>query len=365
MIQTLENILTTQIQGNLVQDYIIAILLMLVIFASLAFLSHLFKKILRRIDKRNPEKQLFPLKILEAFTWPLFLVIGLSIASITLDRTDIISKIVDYTLTIFITIYITRIINKIINYIAHKIIKRNEEKEEKEEVKDPTLIELYAKLLTILTWVIAIVLLLTFFDVNLTTIFAGLGVASIAIAFALQNVLSDVFASVSIYFDRPFSRGDFIVIGTDMGTVEKIGIKSTRIKTLSGEELVMSNRELTESRVRNFKHMQKRRVSLNVGVQYDTPLEKLQKIPKILEKIITKIEDAEISRAHFKSFQDSSMEFEAIYFIKNKEYKLYMDIQQKVNLELVKAFRKENIDFAFPTRTLHVFDEKKKKTNKK
>ncbi|MFP4567511.1 MAG: mechanosensitive ion channel family protein [Candidatus Woesearchaeota archaeon] len=199
---------------------------------------------------------------------------------------------------------------------------------------------------------------------NLLTIFAGLGLASVVIAFALQNVLSDLFASVAIYFDRPFGKGDFIITGTDMGTVQSIGIKSTRIKTLNGEELIVSNRELTDTRVRNFKNMEKRRVALNVGVQYDTPLDKLKKIPKIIEKIFEKINDAELSRAHFKSFMDSSLEFEAIYFIKSKEYQLYMDTQQYVNLEIIKIFRKEGIEFAFPTRTLHVNDMKKKEKKK-
>lgn len=352
----------TEVQGNLIQDYLMAVLLMLVIFVGLAVLFRVFKKALRNVAEKRPDKQFFLLKILEALSWPLFLVIGLSISSVTLYRTEILSKIVEYILTVFVIIYSTKILIKIINYLAKKIIKRNKYKK---DAKDASIIELYAKLLSILAWIVAIVMLLIFFEVNLTAIFAGIGVASIAIAFALQNVLSDGFATISIYFDRPFTKGDFIVIGADSGTVEKIGIKSTRIKTLNGEELIMSNRELTESRVRNFKHMQKRRAKLNVKVQYDTPIEKLQKIPKIIEKIIGKIEKAELSRSHFKSFQDSAMEFEAIYFIKSKEYKLYMDIQQKINFDVIKALRKEGIQLAFPTRTLHMVEENKRKTRKK
>ena len=358
MNRTINNFLTTEFHGNLVQDYLIALVMMILIFAGLALITFLFKKLLKKIDQRNPEKQLYLLKIIEALSWPLFLVIGLSIATVSLERTEILSRILRSILLIIITIYITRIAVKTINYVAKKIIERN--KKQKEE-KDPAIIEIYAKLLSILAWLIAFIFLLLLFNVNLTAIFTGLGLASVAIAFALQNVLADLFASVSIYFDKPFTKGDFIVTKDDMGIVQKIGIKSTRIKTLNGEELIISNRELTETRVRNFRHMEKRRVALNVGVQYDTPLEKLQKIPKIIEKILNKIDDAELSRAHFKTFQDSNMEFEAIYFIKNKDYQLFMDIQQKVNLELVKIFRKEGIQFAFPTRTLHVHQEKKKK----
>ncbi|MCC7575156.1 mechanosensitive ion channel family protein [Candidatus Woesearchaeota archaeon] len=357
MIQLVETLLTTEVHGNMVQDYLVALLIMTLIFLGLTLISYLFKKILKKIDKKNPEKQLFFLKIMEAFTWPLFLVIGLSIASVSLERTEIVSKILRYALAIIITVYITKIVIKIINYVSSKLIERNKD----ENGKDPAAIEISAKLLSIAAWIIAIIAILTMFQVNLGTIITGLGLASVAIAFALQNVLSDVFASISIYFDKPFGKGDFISTGTDMGFVQKIGIKSTRIKTLNGEELIISNRELTESRVRNFRHMEKRRVALEVGVQYDTPVEKLQKIPKIIEKILNKIESAELSRAHFKTFTDSNMQFEAIYFIKNKNYQLYMDTQQTVNLELVKAFRKEGIQFAFPTRTIHMYQEKKKK----
>ncbi len=358
MIRTIDDILTMDFHGNMVQDYLLAFFVTLLIFLGLIFLFSLFKKVLRKLDERNPEKQLFSRKIVEVFSWPLFLVVGLSIASASLQRTEVLSSILTGLLVVIITVYVAKIIVKIINFSANKFIERSKNRE---DATDPALIEIYAKLLSILTWVLVGVLLLVYFNVNLTTIFAGLGVASVVIAFALQNVLADLFASVSIYFDKPFSKGDFIVTGEDMGFVQKIGIKSTRIKTLNGEELVVSNRELTETRVRNFRHMERRRVALNIGVQYDTPLDKLKKIPSIIEKILSKIDDAELSRAHFKSFKDFSLEFEAVYFIKNKDYQLFMDIQQKVNLEVVKAFRKEGIVFALPTKTVHLFQEKKKK----
>lgn len=353
----IEGILKTELYNNTVQDYLISIIFMIIIFLGLALIAYVFKKILKKIDEKNPEKQLFSLKIIESLTWPLFLVIGLSIATVSLERTETLSKIFKYILFSVIVIYATKIVVKIINYSYKKIT----EKIKDDETKDPAVIEIYAKLLSIAAWIVAIITILAFFNVNLATIFAGLGVASIVLAFALQNVLSDIFASISIYFDKPFSKGDLISTGTDTGYVQKIGIKSTRIKTLNGEELIVSNKELTETRVRNFKNMEKRRVGLNIGVQYDTPLEKLQKIPKIIEKILNKTENADLSRAHLKTFQDSNIEFEAVYFMKNKDFSLYMDTQQKVNLEIIKAFRKEKIEFAFPTRTLHIQENKKRK----
>jgi hypothetical protein len=173
-------------------------------------------------------------------------------------------------------------------------------------------------------------------------------------AFALQNILSDLFSSFSIYFDKPFVEGDFIIIGNDMGIVKKIGIKSTRIQTLQGQELVVSNKELTSTRINNYKKMSKRRAIFNFGVEYSTSKKKLEKIPTIVKKIINNIELASLDRAHFKSFGDSSLDFEVVYYVDSSDYAKYMDIQQEINLALVLAFEKEKINFAFPSRTIYM-----------
>jgi small-conductance mechanosensitive channel len=164
--------------------------------------------------------------------------------------------------------------------------------------------------------------------------------------------LADIFASFSIHFDKPFKVGDFIIIGNDMGTVKKIGIKSTRITTLEGDELVVSNRDLTETRVHNYKRMRKRRVSFELGVEYSTPVKKLKKIPKIVEGIIKGIDLLEFDRAHFKNFGDFSLNFEVVYYLKSKDYNVYMDKQQEINLKIKEKFDKERIKIAFPTQQI-------------
>ena len=189
---------------------------------------------------------------------------------------------------------------------------------------------------------------------NVSGLLAGVGIGGIAIAFALQNVLADVFASITIYFDKPFKVGDYIVIGADSGTVKNIGIKSTRIQTLQGQELVVSNKELTEARIHNYKKMKTRRVVFEFGVEYDTPTKKMKKIPGMLDKIFKKVDGADMERVHFKSFGDSALLYEVVYYISTKEYKIYMDIQEEMNLELKQAFEKEKISMAYPTQTLYL-----------
>ncbi|OYT29163.1 mechanosensitive ion channel protein MscS [Thermoplasmatales archaeon ex4572_165] len=198
------------------------------------------------------------------------------------------------------------------------------------------------------------IIILYVLDIDLSGIVVGLGVGGIAIAFALQSVLGDAFSAFSIYFDRPFEIGDFIIVGEYSGTVKKIGMKSTRVQLLQGEELVMANSVLTTSNVRNFKKMQKRRVGFNFGVIYSTPSEKLKKIPDIVRKIIDENKLNTPDRIHFKEFGEFSLNFEAIYYIANRDYAIYMDVQQEINVKIVEAFEKEGIEMAFPTQTIHM-----------
>jgi small-conductance mechanosensitive channel len=201
-------------------------------------------------------------------------------------------------------------------------------------------------------YIFAFLVALTVFNIDLSGIVVGLGVGGIAIALALQNVLTDVFSAFSIYFDRPFKIGDFIVVGDYMGTVKKIGIKSTRLQLLQGEELIISNKELTGTKVRNFRKLEKRRVTFTIGVDCSTPSEKLEKIPAIVEGIISTLESTEFERAHFSEFGDFSHKFLTVYYMKTNDYMKYMDTQQKINLAILDAFEKEGIKLAFPTQTI-------------
>lgn len=174
----------------------------------------------------------------------------------------------------------------------------------------------------------------------------------IAIALALQNVLGDVFSAFSIYFDRPFEVGDFINVGEYSGTVKRIGIKSTRLQLLQGEELVISNRQLTTTSIRNFKKLTKRRAVFTLSVAANTPLKKLKRIPTIIEEIITSIDLIEFERVHFVEFGEFSYNFEVVYYIKTPNYAKYLKTREEINFAIIEAFEKENIVMPFPTQTI-------------
>ena len=209
-------------------------------------------------------------------------------------------------------------------------------------------------LVRLAVWVLAVVLILDNFGVNVSTLLAGLGIGGIAIALAAQTVLGDLFSGLVIFFDRPFELGDFISVGEQMGAVEKIGIKTSRIRGIGGEQIILPNTDLTSARIRNFKRLQRRRVVFSVGVAYETPTEKLRHIPEWISAIISEQEMATFDRAHFVTYGDSSLQFEIVFFIESSDYLVYMDTRQNVNMAIKAKFEAEGIEFAYPTRTVFV-----------
>jgi small-conductance mechanosensitive channel len=209
-------------------------------------------------------------------------------------------------------------------------------------------------ILRAVVWVIVVLTILANLGVNITAFVASLGIGGIAIALAVQNILSDLFASLSIALDKPFETGDFIISGELLGTVEYIGIKTTRVRSLSGEQVVISNTELLKRLIRNYKRMSERRALFNFGVTYNTPFEHLEALPGIIKKIIEDHPKARFDRAHFAKFGADSLEYEVVYYMLEPDYNLFMDTQQHINLELMRACAERGIDFAFPTRTLHI-----------
>ena len=214
-----------------------------------------------------------------------------------------------------------------------------------------------ALLASIVLWSVLFLLILENFGVDVTALVTGLGIGGIAVALAVQNILGDLFASLSIMLDKPFVIGDFLIIGDYMGSVEDIGLKTTRLRSLSGEQIIISNSDLLKSRIRNYKRMNQRRISFSVGVVYETPLDKLERIPSMLRDAVEKQENSRFDRAHFKSLGDFALVFEVVYFVLMADYTLYMDIQQNINLEIVKQFEREGIAIAYPTQKLLIDTE--------
>lgn len=203
-------------------------------------------------------------------------------------------------------------------------------------------------------WSLLVLVVLSNFQVNITTLIAGLGVGGIAIALAVQSILSDLFASLSILLDKPFAVGHFIVVDNIAGTVDQVGLKTTRVRSLSGEEIVLSNTDLLKSRIHNYKKLLERRIVFAFGVTYDTGYGKLVGIPATVRDIIQGVAKTRFDRAHFKEYGDSSLNFEVVYYVLDPDYNLYMDVQQAINLELYRRFEQAGIGFAFPTRTLYL-----------
>jgi small-conductance mechanosensitive channel len=205
-------------------------------------------------------------------------------------------------------------------------------------------------------WAIVALLAMENLGVDVTALVAGMGVGGIAVALAAQNILGDLFASLSIVLDKPFVLGDNIAVGTDVGKVEKIGLKTTRLRSISGELLVFSNADMLQSRIRNFKRMSERRVVFAVGVTYQTPYEKLAAIPGMLREAVESQSGVRFDRAHLKELAGSSINFEVVYFMLTPDYLPYMDTQQAICLGLVKKFSAEGIELAYPTQKLFVVD---------
>lgn len=206
----------------------------------------------------------------------------------------------------------------------------------------------------LLIWGFAFLLLLDNLGVKISTLVTGLGIGGVAVALAAQTILGDLFNYFTIYFDRPFEVGDYIIIGEYMGTVEHIGLKTTRLRSLGGEQLILANTDLTNSRVRNYKRMERRRVVFNIRVAYTTALEKLRLLSKLLTEIVQNMPETTFDRAHFAAIKEDSFVFEVVYYVNSRDYRRYMDIQQEINLQIAEKFAELGVEFAYPTHSLYL-----------
>jgi len=289
----------------------------------------------------------YAITLIDRIGWPFYIALSFYISMKFMQIPPFAEIYIDFILLVAFIYYAIIIAQIMIDYSAKKIaIKRKED--------DSSVIYVLSRFLKGLLWGAGFIFLLSFAGYDVSTLLAGLGIGGIAIAFALQNVLGDIFASFSIHFDKPFKIGDFIIIGKDLGTVKKIGIKTTRIQSLWGQEIVIPNKDITLSRINNYKKMKKRRVQFGFGVVYDTTSKQLKKINKIIKGIFAKIPMADLDRVHFKEYGDFSLNFEVVFYVNTGDYNKYMDVQQEVNFAIKEQFEKEGIEFAYPTQTVLV-----------
>ena len=209
-------------------------------------------------------------------------------------------------------------------------------------------------MVNVLIWSLVLLLTLDNLGIDITALVAGLGIGGIAVALAVQNILGDLFASLSITLDRPFVVGDFLIVGEFLGSVEYIGIKSTRLRSLSGEQIIMPNADLLGSRVRNYGRMAERRVVFGTSVTYETPIELVEKIPGLIKQIVEAQGVTRFDRSHFAKHAAASLDFETVYYVLSSDYNTYMDIQQAINVRLHRELASLGVEFAYPTQRLIV-----------
>jgi len=206
----------------------------------------------------------------------------------------------------------------------------------------------------VILWILILLTALkSVFGVEITAWITGLGVTGIAVALAVQNILGDILAALAIVFDKPFDVGDTIGIDTIVGTVEHIGLKTTRLRSLSGEQVIVGNADLLKSRLRNYRRMYQRRVVFNLDVTYDTPPDVLERLPAVVREIVAAQSPVKFDRCHVASFGESAIRLETVYYVLDPDYTRYMDIQQAVNLEILRRFAAQQVSFAFPSRTVY------------
>ena len=343
----MKNFFNTVFWNNTLLDYTIFLGSLLLCILILVVIRKVIIKRLTAWAKKTPTTlDDMLIRTFKRYMMPIMYAAALYFNLYWLTISDGLQKVADYAIIATVAIFGAMVMSSIAIFIFNKILEKKTEKTQS--------IKWIAVVIKILIWTVALLLFLDNIGVKITSIVAGLGIGGIAIAFAAQAILEDLFSFVTIFFDRPFEIDDFIVVGEQMGTVEHIGIKTTRVRSLSGEQLIFSNKDLTNSRIRNYKRMESRRILFTIGVTYNTPAAQLREIPGMIREIILSVEKTTFDRAHFKEFADFSLNFEVVYYVLSQDYNVYMDIHHQINIQLKETFDSLGIEFAFPTQTLYL-----------
>jgi len=343
--------------GNSLFEYLMALALFVVltvVFKVIQFV--ILRRLVKLAKSTKTDIDDTLIRIVESLRPQFYGFLAFYLALFSLELSTTVGKVFTALLLVFIVYQVIKATGVLIDYVSEKRMQKEKAEGGKIDPGTTAVFNLVRTLSKILLWAVGLLLILSNLGIEITSLIAGLGIGGLAIALALQNILTDLFSSFAIYFDKPFEVGDFITVGEHSGTVEQIGIKTTRLRALQGEEIVISNQELTSARIQNLKKMKERRVSFSFGVVYDTSAETLKAIPEMVRKIFDEVKSggARLDRAHFKTMSDSSLDFDVVYYVPTREYSDYLDIQQELNLKIIEQFKKEKIEFAYPTQTVYV-----------
>ncbi|MFL7812566.1 MAG: mechanosensitive ion channel family protein [Anaerolineales bacterium] len=336
--------------GNELNSWLIAVGITLGVYIVLTLIKRLFHhRLTRLVAKSRMQADDFLIPVLDQTRWFSFIALGMLLGAQYLQlpgEVDLwFGRVMRIVLSIQLGLWGTGLIGF---YIERSV----DAKIDQDHGEDATTLDALGLMLKIALWVILALIILDNLNIEINSLITSLGIGGIAVALAVQHILGDLFSSLSISLDKPFAIGDFIVVGDFEGDVEDIGLKSTRVRALSGEEVIFANSDLLNSRIRNYKRLEERRISFSFGVVYGIPSEKLEAIPGMVEGIIAPLENVRYERTHLKNLGDFALEYSVVYFVLVPDYASYLDIQQQINLALYRRFEEEGIDFAYPTQTV-------------
>ncbi len=333
--------------GNTVQDYSVAMAVFLWIWLMMRLVMRIAVARLEKFASRTATAydDIIVAVLKRHLTPSFYLVVALYFAGRCLVIPVVLQQLLRGGLVLVLTTKAVWTVQDLLLQFLEIWIKRSQQNK-------PTILIMLRNLtllVQMLLWGAGLLFALDNIGINVTAFLAGLGIGGVAVALAVQHTLGDAISSFAIFLDKPFEVGDFIIVGDLMGTVEYVGFKTTRLRSLSGEQLIFGNSDLTSSRIRNFKRMAERRIVFKIGLVYETPIDKLRGIPSQIEAIIREQPQTRFDRAHFMSFGDFALEYEIVYFVLSADYNRYMDIQQSINLKVMDLFQKQGIEFAYPT----------------
>ena len=345
-------------QTLLESEYLWPLLVIVIGTLALLFVNIFLKRRISTLEGKKQQGVRMPrlnfLRFFQRIAVPLAFLGLLTIATEMISFNEKIQNIVKTGLSIVMTIIIIRSLNKSLELAFSRYFEHEWTDDTREKNLGPLL-----SLFKFILWTLGIIFLLANLGLDVSTAIAGLGVGGIAVAIAAQGILGDLFSYLVIFFDKPFELGDFIVFGDKSGVVERIGIKSIRIRVLSGELLIIANSDLNAARVHNYKQMLQRRVLFTVRIAYETPADKVEKIPTIIKDVIGSVETIEgviFDRSHFNAFGEYSLNFETVYYVPTNNYRIFMDTQQEIYNKIFRTFKEEGIKFAYPTQLLYTMD---------
>lgn len=339
---------TYRVLNNEIRDWAIALGIIVICLPTLRLLQNIVVKRIKTLAARTKTTfDDFLVSTLQRSVMPLLYILVFYLALRVLEFPASVQAVLHAAMLIVITFFFLRVLSSFAAFAFQRALFRQDGSAQREKQSRGILL-----IVQVVIWLLGFLFLIDNLGYDITTLVAGLGIGGIAIALAAQTVLGDLFSYLVIFFDKPFEVGDFIIMDDKLGTIEYIGIKTTRIRTLGGEQLICANTDLTNSRVHNYKRMQERRVLFSFGVVYATPAKKLKLITEKVKTIIESQPHARFDRAHFKAFGAYSLDFEVVYYVLSPDYNVYMDIQQEINLQIYEELEAEDISFALPVQNI-------------